>query len=381
MKTLLASTAIALATAGSAMAEQHTMSNDMGNEPFVGGIETEALRASDLLGARLYVSEAEVDDGMGLSDDWDDVGEISDIILGNNGEIDAVIADIGGFLGIGERTVAVNMDDLQFVSDGEDADDYFVVLSGVTQDVLENAPEFNDDFTTGRTAAVMETDVQGTGMDTSDSATIIVNGEEQTDLADGTTVDAEQTPATATVTDEGVETEMEGEMAEAEADMEQAGDAMENAAEDAGQEMEEMGNDVEVMAEDAEAEVDQEMNEAEAEMTKTTTVEGSAFNTAPSMEMDGYETVVSTDLTTEDVTGAPVYGINDDRIGEIGELVMSEDGMLDEAIIDVGGFLGLGEKPVAVPFDNLQILRSDNDVRIYIDATQEQLEGLPDYEG
>ena len=406
MKTLLASTAIAMTMAGTAFAEQHTMTEGTGSEPFVGSIENQALRASDLLGSRLYVSEAEVEDGAGMSEDWNDVGEISDIILGNDGEIDAVVADIGGFLGIGERTVAVNMDDLQFVSDGENADDYFIVLSGVTQEGLENAPEFEDDFETGRTADTAMGTEAGMGTDTETGA---------------------------------MATEGETEMDAAETDMEQAGDAVEETAEDAGREMEQAGDEVEQAADDAGDEMNEEMTETETEtaadadatategtdgemaadsdaamtegsdtematetdgtMTEGTDSEMAAdgtmteetdpamtgtatgLNTAPAMEREGYATVASTDLTTEDVTGAPVYGVNDDRIGEIGELVMSEDGQLSEAIVDVGGFLGLGEKPVAVPFDNLQIMQSESDVRIYIDATQEQLEGLPEYEG
>ncbi len=101
---------------------------------------------------------------------------------------------------------------------------------------------------------------------------------------------------------------------------------------------------------------------------------------APTLDRDGYETVALDQLTTEDVTGASVFDINDKRVGEIGELVMSDDGMLQDAIIDVGGFLGLGEKPVAVSFQSLQVLRGDGDVRVYVDTTEEALEALPEFE-
>ncbi len=60
---------------------------------------------------------------------------------------------------------------------------------------------------------------------------------------------------------------------------------------------------------------------------------------------------------------------------------MSTDGRLQDAIIDVGGFLGLGVKQVAVPFEEMQVMQGENDVRIYIDSTEEELKALPEYEG
>ncbi len=307
MKTLFASTAIVIAMAAPAFADAHMAS------AFVPSIDTEALRASDLMGARLYVTETDVEMDAGLSDEWDDVGEISDIIIGSEGGIDAVLADIGGFLGMGERTIAVNMDDLKFVSDGPDADDYFVVLTG-TQAQLEAAPEFDNDFVEGRTRAE-------------------VNAERD---AERTMGDAERT------------------LENAEVEVEEAGDAVVTTT---ARTVEKAENAMDNMADGA-----------------------AGMMSAPMMERDGYQLVDNSALTTEELTGTSVYGTNDDRIGEVGELLMTDDGKLDKAIIDVGGFLGLGEKPVAVSMDSLTILRADGDTRVYIDATEEQLESMPAYE-
>ncbi|MCA0205239.1 MAG: photosystem reaction center protein H [Proteobacteria bacterium] len=54
-------------------------------------------------------------------------------------------------------------------------------------------------------------------------------------------------------------------------------------------------------------------------------------------------------------------------------------GELSHAILDVGGFLGIGEHRVAVPVSDLQVYRSADEVRIYLPWTQEQLESLPEY--
>ena len=104
---------------------------------------------------------------------------------------------------------------------------------------------------------------------------------------------------------------------------------------------------------------------------------------APVIDRDGYTQVEDREaLNTEDLTGARVYDINDEDIGEINELLVTDSGKLGDAIIDVGGFLGMGEKQVALPFDSLQLMREDggDDVRVYVDQSQASLEAMPEYE-
>ena len=93
----------------------------------------------------------------------------------------------------------------------------------------------------------------------------------------------------------------------------------------------------------------------------------------------GYVAAERKDLTTAMLTGAPVYGPKDEKVGEIGSLLLNADGTIERAVIDVGGFLGMGEKQVAVTFDELTILRKDggDDVKVYIDSTQTALEAQP----
>ncbi len=88
------------------------------------------------------------------------------------------------------------------------------------------------------------------------------------------------------------------------------------------------------------------------------------------------------DLSVEQLNGVTVYGAGDENIGEIEDLVASDTGEISEAVIGVGGFLGLGEKKVAVNFSDLQILTNEDksDIRVYISATEDELKGLPEYE-
>lgn len=55
-----------------------------------------------------------------------------------------------------------------------------------------------------------------------------------------------------------------------------------------------------------------------------------------------------------DLMGKSVYGSNDEDIGEIGDILLNKDGRIVGVVLDVGGFLGLGETNVAVPMDALQ---------------------------
>jgi len=55
-----------------------------------------------------------------------------------------------------------------------------------------------------------------------------------------------------------------------------------------------------------------------------------------------------------ELMGATVYSPNDETIGDISDLIIAEDGMVKGVVIGVGGFLGIGQKDVAIPFDQIQ---------------------------
>ena len=97
---------------------------------------------------------------------------------------------------------------------------------------------------------------------------------------------------------------------------------------------------------------------------------------------EGYIAAHVHHLSTDAVKGAKVYGRNDDSVGSISSLKLGPDGKLTHAVIDVGGFLGMGTHPVAVPFSSLIVLREKDgsDVRVYLNATEEQLNEMPKYE-
>lgn len=116
----------------------------------------------------------------------------------------------------------------------------------------------------------------------------------------------------------------------------------------------------------------------ETEATDTGETEMAADPAAPEAMVD----VDIAEIEAEALTGARVYDQNDKWIGEISEVLIGADGAVSEVVIDIGGFLGIGEKPVALGFDSLSV-RSDGDASytVYVTFTEAELEAMPTYEG
>jgi sporulation protein YlmC with PRC-barrel domain len=86
-------------------------------------------------------------------------------------------------------------------------------------------------------------------------------------------------------------------------------------------------------------------------------------------------------LTVDELRGTGVYGIGDEPIGSISDVVLTPAGTVDALIVDVGGFLGLGAKPVAVGFDDLAFSSDTSGARyLFINASREQLEAQTAYD-
>jgi sporulation protein YlmC with PRC-barrel domain len=54
------------------------------------------------------------------------------------------------------------------------------------------------------------------------------------------------------------------------------------------------------------------------------------------------------------LVGVNVYNQNNDKIGDIREVIVDKSGKADAVVIGVGGFLGIGQKDVAVSFNDLK---------------------------
>jgi len=75
-----------------------------------------------------------------------------------------------------------------------------------------------------------------------------------------------------------------------------------------------------------------------------------------------------------------VYNGSGEKVGSVTDLIVGPEGRIAAAVVGVGGFLGIGEKEVAVPFSAVQMVRRDGDWHLLVEATKDALKNAPSYE-
>lgn len=84
------------------------------------------------------------------------------------------------------------------------------------------------------------------------------------------------------------------------------------------------------------------------------------------------------ELISSALVGATIYGPDDENIGQVSHL--HGIGADSQIVIDVGGFLGIGAKPVAVPVRDLDFMRDeDGDVHAVSSWTKDELKAMPEH--
>lgn len=159
LKTSLAAGLLACALAAPAFAQTAPATPPAANSAaqgasvkFMERMEASQFRGSDLMGRTVYNEQNE------------NIGDIGDVIAGREGQIQAVIIDVGGFLGIGTSEVAVPFSSLRFedAAAGEAA-----TGAGTSANSAATSASGPDGSATGRSATEMATrnpsDVGGTG--------------------------------------------------------------------------------------------------------------------------------------------------------------------------------------------------------------------------
>ena len=86
-------------------------------------------------------------------------------------------------------------------------------------------------------------------------------------------------------------------------------------------------------------------------------------------------TVTGTADIANKMIGRSVVNSTGDKIGEVESALIDQDGKVRYVIVGVGGFLGMGERDVALRWD--QLTMADNDQKIVVNMTKEQLSALP----
>lgn len=77
--------------------------------------------------------------------------------------------------------------------------------------------------------------------------------------------------------------------------------------------------------------------------------------------------------------GKPVVNASGERIGEISEVLFDKSGRITSVVIGVGGFLGVGAKSVALPYQAVTYSDKDGERQIMVPLTKDVLLKAPDY--
>ncbi len=292
IRTLLATTAVAALLTTGAMAQE---TQPAPAAPAVtapaDGVPAAVQPSSGYLATNL-IGETVYD---GTGEQAQNIGSVNDLVIGDDGSIQAVVVGVGGFLGIGQKNVALEYKEISWA---ERNGDRWIVIP-TSKEALQGLADFDR---RPYDPAMPATSTDNTTIAPAD----------QTAAAPAPAAPADQTAAAPATNDNTAKT-----------------DTMATAAID-----------------------------------KSTL---SPFDTSA--------------VRAEDLVGTTVYGADDANVGEIGDVVLSQDGKVDAIIIDVGGFLGMGEKEVAVGMDNLSFMTDkDGKKYLYTTMTEEQLEAQPAYD-
>jgi sporulation protein YlmC with PRC-barrel domain len=84
-------------------------------------------------------------------------------------------------------------------------------------------------------------------------------------------------------------------------------------------------------------------------------------------------------MTVTDWYKQDVYDPSDNKIGEVMDVLVSPQGQVNALIIGVGGFLGAGEKDVAVNFDAVKQATKNNKIYLTMNTTKDALKSAPGF--
>jgi sporulation protein YlmC with PRC-barrel domain len=89
--------------------------------------------------------------------------------------------------------------------------------------------------------------------------------------------------------------------------------------------------------------------------------------------------IPSSSRTVTDWYKQNVYDPSQQKIGEIMDILVNPSGQIDAAIVGVGGFLGAGEKDVAVTFNAIKATKKNDKTYLTLNTTKDALKNAPGF--
>ncbi len=113
------------------------------------------IRTSEIVGGDVYTAtgndwsdedwaDAEMFDELG--GDWENIGNITDVVLNPDGDQVGLVVSHGGFLDIGDDTVLLTMDDVRRVGSPGDANGHYNYVTRLTEEDIEQMPEVEENW-------------------------------------------------------------------------------------------------------------------------------------------------------------------------------------------------------------------------------------------
>jgi sporulation protein YlmC with PRC-barrel domain len=110
---------------------------------------------------------------------------------------------------------------------------------------------------------------------------------------------------------------------------------------------------------------------------KKTVVAAAAALVVSSAAFGKVLTSVPEAVTVTDYYKQNVYDPSDQKIGEIKDVLITKDGKVGAFIVAVGGFVGAGEKDVAVPFEDVKGTKKNDKWYLTMQANKDELKNAP----
>ncbi len=104
-----------------------------------------------------------------------------------------------------------------------------------------------------------------------------------------------------------------------------------------------------------------------AQTSSTTTTAAPARTTATHLMPE--------QIRATDMNGAAVYDTQNQKFGDVKDIILDRDGKVASVVLDVGAFLGMGGKYVAVSMNDIKVTNDNNSgkPRFAVDMTKDQL--------
>ena len=292
---------------GNQRADQHTQSSDrtrMHQASPSGYMNTKpdgGFHSDDLIGTE--VKNRRTDES---------IGEVSKLVLDKDGKVVAAVVSVGGILGLGERDVAIEWNQIEREFDGDE-----VTLSvDLIEGSLDNAPEYESERS-DRSDSDRRTGMTGTDSDRQQSAQRIGQRTDQ---------------------------QNEQRMGQQHSDERSTSQTAQQHAGQAG---------------------DRRDDQRSASAQKSDYVENKPARGFHSDSLVGKEVKNQS---------------SNDSVGTVSNLLLDHDGQIVAVIIGVGGLMGIGERDVAISWDQIERrVDSDDETTLWVNLSEQDLNDAPKY--